>query len=149
MKLETLLKTVLVLLIVGLAAVVGSWFTSEFSAARAQGGGGSASGEWMMVSSELSSGNGLIYLFNTQKQVLLVYGYHRGFVARATRNTFQGDLQFLAGRHCQWDLLFSQLVPFPYVGKGVNTPPPEVLTPGEMKKLFEAASKVPGAGGER
>jgi len=140
MKVEILLKTVLVLLLVLLAVVITSWMTSERMAARAQGGGGSGSGDWLMVASELRSGEGLVYLLNTKKETLLVYSYHRGRRSRTTgRNRFDGDFQFLAGRHCKWDLLYSQLLPFPK-----EKPKSDMLTPAQLKMLFEKASRQPG-----
>ena len=142
MKAETFLKTTLVVLLAGLAVVVGSWMTSEFSTARAEGGGGSASGEWIVVASTLDSGNGLVYIFNTDKQVLLVYAYHRGFKSRSTgTNPFIGDLQFLAGRHCRWDVLYAQLTPFPYTTPG-NPAPKDSIMPVQMKKAFETLSQA-------
>ena len=95
-----------------------------------------------MVASSLREGEGLLYMFNTEKEVLLVYSYHRGRRAGATatgRNTFEGDLQFLAGRHCRWDALLTQLVPFPK-----EIPKSDMLTPAQIKTLFENESKKPG-----
>jgi len=140
MNAEALLKAVLVLLLVLLAVVMTSWVTSERVEALAQGGGGSGSGDWLMVASELRSGEGLIYMFNTKKETLLVYAYHRGRRSRTTgRNRFDGDFQFLAGRHCKWDLLYSQLLPFPK-----ERPKSDMLTPKQVKVLFEKASREPG-----
>jgi len=138
MRTETLLKGILIVLLVGLTAVVTSWVMSEVSVVQAQGGGGAEAGQWIIVASELNAGNGLIYMFNTDKQVLLVYSYNRSR-SRASGNSFAGDLQFLAGRHCRWDLLYSQLVPFPY-NPGDREPSGTVL-PAAMKKAFEKVSE--------
>ena len=141
MKIETLLKTALLLLVVALAVTITSWVTSTRTEVRAEGGGGgAANAEWMMVASELRSGEGLVYLFNTQKQVMLIYAYHRGRRAAAGgRNTFEGDFQFLAGRHCKWDLLYCELVPYPMDKKA------GMITPKEMMDQFQRAiPKVPG-----
>jgi hypothetical protein len=140
MRLGTLLKTVLMLLIVALAVVLTSWVTSEMIPARAQGGGGMAGGEWIMVSAQLGGGDGYIYMFNTQKEVLLVYAFYRRAGVTRGSNRFSGDLEFLAGRHCQWDMLYSQLVPYPY-GVLRRRVPSDTHTPAQMKQLFEKESK--------
>jgi hypothetical protein len=137
MKIEMLLKAVLVLLVVALVVTLTSWATSEWTTARAQGGGGQAGGNWIMVASELRAGEGLIYMFNTDKDVLLVYAYHRGRRRGGRGNTFDGDLQFLAGRHCKWDLLFSQMLPYP-----TERPKSGMHTPAQMKSMFEKASRA-------
>jgi len=136
MKVDTLLKSVLILLLVGLAVVMTSWVHSEVTLARADnGGGGSSSGEWMMVASTLRTGHGLLYMFNVKREVLLVYAYHRGRRSPDNRQ-FVADLQFLGGRHCKWDLLFSQFVPYP-----TERPKSNMHTPAQMKKFFERASE--------
>jgi len=141
MKLQVMLRTALILLLVTLAAVVFSWVTSDQSTALAQGGGGSASGAWMMVSSQAVSGDGYIYMFNSDKEVLLVYAFYRRSNPTQGTSRLRGDLEFIAGRHCKWDLLYSQLTPFPYVLVG-RTPPSGVPMPAQMKKQFEKASKA-------
>jgi len=135
MKVEALLKTVLVMLAVALAVVLTSWVAGERHDARAQGGGGAKADEWMMVASTLRAGEGLIYMFNTQKQVLLVYAYHHGR-SGGRRNNFDGDLQFIAGRHCTWDLLYSQQRPFP-----AGAPPKGLLTPRQVKDEYDKLLK--------
>lgn len=145
MKLESLLKGVLALLCVALILVISSWVASEMSYARAQGGGGSASGEWILVSAQYPAGGdnlgNVLYMFNTDKQVLLVYAYHRGRKSGVSRNPYSADLEFLAGRHCRWDLLYSQLAPYPY---GPDDKPPSGLhMPAQMKSAFEKISAEP------
>jgi len=141
MKLDVLLKCALALMVAALLVAVTLLFTSEGSPARAQGGGGSSSGSWMMVSSSLRNGEGLLYMFNTQKEVLLVYAYHRGRKSGTGRgrNNFDGDFQFLAGRHCKWDLLYAQLLPYP-----TESPKSGMRTPAQMKTLFERVSRDGG-----
>ena len=140
MKLEVLLKTALMLLIIALAVVITSWVTSGHTEALAQGGGGSASGSWMMVSAEIQPGESLLYMFNADREVLLVYAfYRRAGVTRGARR-YQGDLEFLAGRHCKWDLLYSQLRPYPYgAGRRVSS---GVHMPAQLKEFFEKAGKA-------
>ncbi len=141
MKTETLLKTALMLLVVCLTIVVTSWLSSEAVTARAEGGGGSASGNWVLVTSSIRSGEGLLYMFNAEREVLLVYAYYRrsgGSTRGATR--YRGDLEFLAGRHCRWDALYSALTPFPYELKSRRLPK-DLPTPAQVKKLFEARSE--------
>ena len=135
MRLETLLKSALMLLVVLLAVVITSWVGSESREARAEGGGGANSGNWMMVSSELRPGEGLIYMFNTEKEVLLVYAFHRGRRTDSNR-LFTGDLQFLSGRHCKWDLLYCTLIPYPK-----ELPKSDMHTPGQVKRLYDEESK--------
>jgi hypothetical protein len=141
MKLRVMLKTALILLVITLTAVVFSWVTSGPSTALAQGGGGSASGAWMMVSSQAVSGDGYIYMFNSEKEVLLIYAFYRRSNPDRGTSRMVGDLEFIAGRHCKWDLLYSQLTPFPYVMRG-RTPPSGVPMPAQVKTLFEQASKA-------
>ncbi len=136
MKVEALLKAVLVMLVVALAVLLTSWVAGERNDARAQGGGAAKADEWMMVASTLRAGEGLIYMFNTKKQVLLVYAYHRGRRAAGRRNNFDGDLQFIAGRHCTWDLLYSQQRPFP-----AEVPPKGMLTPRQVKDEYDKLLK--------
>jgi|GEM_PF-2652199 len=131
MKLETLAKTALFGLVLALAVVLTSWFTSERSPAYAdvsQGGG------WIMVSSQLAVGDGMIYLFNTEKEVLLVYAFYRRQGGGGT-SRFRGGLEFIAGRHCKWDTLFSQQLPYPLRSGSSDT-----HTPAQMKALFDKAS---------
>jgi len=142
MKTQTMLKSLLFVLVVALAVTVTSWLGSEANPAKADGGGGSASGEWMMVASTLREGEGLIYVVNTKREVLLVYSYHRGRKTRDDRQ-FTGDLQFLAGRHMKWDVLYCQLLPYPTVRSAYK----DMLTPAEVQKLFERVSRA--AGGDR
>ena len=145
MKLESLLKAVLGILCVALIVVIGSWVTSELSYARAQGGGGSASGEWILVTGQYPAGGDnvshVLYMFNTDKQVLLVYAYHRGRKTGVARNAYSADLEFLAGRHCRWDVLYSQLAPYPYGPD--DKPPSGVHMPAQMKSAFERLSTEP------
>ncbi len=137
MKTDVLLKTVLALLVVALAVTLALWFGSEQTAARAQGGGGSSAGNWILVASTLRDGEGLLYVFNTEKEVLLVYSYNRGRRSGSSgRNLFDGDFDFLAGRHCKWDVLYSQLRPYP-----TEAPKSDRHTPAQMKSQFEAASR--------
>ena len=136
LKVESLLKAVLLLLIVALAVVITSWATSERSEARAEGGGGGVAGNWIMVASELRQGEGLIYLFHTEKEVLLVYSYNRSLTAASTK-LFTGDLLLLAGRLCKWDRLYSELLPYP----------PEAAksgfhSPKNMQTMYEKANKL-------
>jgi len=136
MKLDSLLRASLLVLSVLLAVTIAAWIASDQTVAWAQGGGGSATGDWMMVSSELHTGEGLVYVFNAKKEVLLVYAYHRGRKSRAgTRNRFDGDFQFLAGRLVKWDVLYVQLRPYP-----LEAPKSGMHTPEQVKSAFEKAS---------
>jgi hypothetical protein len=136
MKTETLLKTALMLLVVCLTIVVTSWLSSEATVARANGGGGSAAGNWILVTTTLQNSEGLLYMFNAEREVLLVYAFYRrtGTSRGATR--YRGDLEFLAGRHCRWDALYSGLTPFPYELKNRRLPK-DLPTPAQVKRLFE------------
>ena len=136
MKTETLLKTALMLLIVCLAVVMTSWVSSNSTVARADG---AAAGDWILVTSTYQAGEGLLYMFNAEREVLLVYAYYRrtGSTKGATR--YRGDLEFLAGRHCRWDALYSGLTPYPYELKSRRLPK-DVYTPAQIKKLFERRS---------
>ena len=136
MKMETLLKAALMLLVVALAVTITLWATSERTVAQAQGGGGSGNSDWLLVASELRAGEGMVYLFNSKKEVLLVYAYHRGRRRTSGRNSFDGDMQFLAGRHCKWDVLYAQQLPYP-----TKTPKSDMHTPAQMKTAFEHASR--------
>ena len=136
MTVERSLKAMLTMLTVLLAVVLTSWFTSEYRPARADGGGGGAAGDWIMVASTLRDGEGLVYALNTKKEVLLVYAYHRGKKSTSKR-LFTGDLQFLAGRHCKWDVLYSQLLPYPTERASSR----DLLTPAQIKKLYEKANR--------
>ena len=118
------------LLVVILTALVTSWATSERAPAHAQGGAAPAGSEWMMVPSEFRQGEGLVYVLNTRQQVMLVYAYHRGRVRGGT--TFNGDFEFLAGRHIRWDVLLAKKVPHPVVKKS------GMLTPAEVQKRYNA-----------
>lgn len=139
MKTETLLKTALMLLIVVLIVVVTSWVASERTVARAQGGGGSASGKWVMVTSTIQTGESILYMFNAEKEVLLVYAYYRRSGTSRGQSRYRGDLEFLAGRHCRWDALYSQLAPFPYATK-TRRVPSDLYMPAQLKKFFERES---------
>jgi len=139
MKMETLLKTALMLLIICLAVVVTSWLSGEATVARAQGGGGSASGNWILVTSTIQSGESLLYMFNAEDEVLLVYAFHRRSGTTAGKSRYRGDLEFLAGRHCRWDALYTKLTPYPYQIRGRRVPS-DLLTPAQLKKLFERVS---------
>ena len=140
MKIEILLKTALLLLVVALAVVITSWVTSEHSAALAQGGGGSATGQWMMATGEMQAGESVLYMFNTDKQVMLVYAYYRRAGITRGSNRYNGDLQFLAGRHCKWDMLYSQLRPYPYVLHRQKTRS-DLDMPAEIMKAYQKASE--------
>ena len=136
MKLHMLLKATLAFLLVALIVTIASWITSEYVEARAQGGGGSASGEWIMVASILREGEGMIYVLNTKRETLLVYAYHRGRKSISKR-LFTGDLQLLAGRHVKWDVLYSQLLPYPTERKTSK----DLLTPAQMKAAYEKVNR--------
>jgi hypothetical protein len=140
MKTAVLLKTALMLLVIALAAVMVSWATTGSSVARAEGGGGSAAGDWMMVSAQTVSNDGMIYLFNAEKETLLIYAYYRRSNPDRGTSRVTGDLEFLAGRHCKWDLLYSQVAVFPYAYKG-QAPPSGVIPPATMKKGFLAVTE--------
>ena len=137
---ERLLRGMLMVLVAALVAVAASWLSSEQSPAQAQGGGGSASGHWILVSSEIQPGEGLLYMFNAEKEVLLVYAFYRRSGTTRGTSRYRGDLEFLAGRHCRWDMLYSQLVPYPYKLEGRRVPS-SVHTPAEIKKHFERESE--------
>ncbi len=132
MKADKLLKAALVLLLMGLCVTLTSWIGSEFTQARAQGGGGGEAGEWIMVASTIREGQGLIYVINTRREVLLVYAYHRGRRARDDRR-FTGHLEILAGRHMRWDVMYTQQRPFPTDSRLYDDFP----TPEEMRRAFE------------
>ena len=140
MKTETLLKTALMLLIVALIVVLTSWVASERTVARAQGGGGSASGKWILVTSTIQTGESILYMFNAEKEVLLVYAYYRRSGTARGTSRYRGDLEFLAGRYCRWDSLYSQLAPFPYSTKGRRVPS-DFYMPAQVKRLFEKQSE--------
>ena len=135
MRTEALLKCALVTLVVALAIVVTSWVGSEGNEANAQTG--SAAGNWILVTSTIQPGESLLYMFNAEKEVMLVYAfYRRAGTARGT-NRYRGDLEFLAGRHCKWDALYAQRRLFPYAVRRQN-PPSGTTTPKQLKQLLEA-----------
>jgi hypothetical protein len=141
MKTDVLLKTALFLLVVGLAVTLTSWVGSERNEAIAATGG--AAGSWIVVAEQTAHGNGeadsLIYVLNTEKETLLVYSFWRRTSTRGT-SRMRGDLDFLAGRHIKWDLLYSQQVPYPY--KAIRQRVPSGLAmPAEMKALFERENR--------
>ena len=140
MKTETLLKTALMLLVVCLAVVVTSWLSSEATVARAQGGGGSASGNWILVTSTVQTGESLLYMFNAETEVLLVYAFYRRSGTTKGQSRYRGDLEFLAGRHCRWDALYSMLTPYPYQISNQRVPS-NLHTPAQVKKYFERTSE--------
>ncbi len=140
MKIERLLRMLMIVLVVSLVAALASWLSSEQSVARAQGGGGSASGSWILVTSTIQSGESLLYMFNTDKEVLLVYAFYRRAGTGRSTSRYRGDLEFLAGRHCRWDALYSQLTPYPYELEGRRVPS-SVHTPAQVKKRFEKRSE--------
>jgi hypothetical protein len=140
MKTDTLLRAALMLLVIALVVVITSWVSSEHSPALAQGGGGSASGHWILVASTIQTGESVLYMFNTEKEVLLVYAFYRRSGTTRGQSRYQGDLEFLAGRHCKWDVLYSQLTPYPYKVRGRRVPS-NVYTPAQLKKLFEAEAE--------
>ncbi|MFO7898497.1 MAG: hypothetical protein R6V58_05495 [Planctomycetota bacterium] len=128
MNAQAFLKGMLVLLVVSLAVTITSYVVSERNPARAQGGGGaSPTDDWMMLASTLRQGQGLLYMFNARRDVLLVYAYHRGHWGQGSQRRFDADLEFLAGRHIKWDLEFAARDPFPRVKRH------GVLTPAEVK----------------
>lgn len=136
MKIHKMLRAVLTLLVLALVVVMTSWFASEHEPALAQGVGAGRSANWIVVASTLRQGAGLLYMFDAKREVLLVYAYHRGFrQGLRAKNSFAGDLQFLAGRHCKWDVLYSQLRPYP-----MTRPKQGMLTPRELKNLFDKVS---------
>lgn len=136
MKIHKMLSAVLTLLVLALVVVMTSWFASEHQPALAQGAGAGRSADWIMVASTLREGAGLLYMFDTKREVLLVYAYHRGSRQGVrAKNSFAGDLQFLAGRHCRWDVLYSQLRPYP-----MERPKPGMLQPRELKDMFDKVS---------
>jgi len=139
MKVETLLKTALLLLVVALTVVLTSWLSSEATVARAQGGGGSAAGNWILVTSEIQAGEGLLYMFNAESETLLVYAFYRRSGTTRGQTRYKGDLEFLAGRHCRWDALYAKLTPYPYEIRGRRVPS-DLFTPAQVKKLYERAS---------
>jgi hypothetical protein len=141
MKTDVLLKTALFLLVVGLAVTLTSWFSSERNEALAANG--AAAGQWIIVSEQnqhsANESDSLIYVLNTEKETLLVYAFWRRTGARGSSRML-GDLEFLAGRHIKWDLLYSQKVPYPY--KALRRRIPSGLAmPTEMKQLFEKESR--------
>jgi len=140
MKAEVLLKAALMVLIVGLAIVITSWLGSEGAVARAQGGGGSASGKWILVTSTIQAGESVLYMFNAEKEVLLVYAYYRRSGTTRGSSRYRGDLEFLAGRHCKWDALYSQQRPY-RDGIKRQDPPSGTHTPATMKNHFEKVSQ--------
>jgi len=140
MKAEVLLKAALMVLVVGLAVVITSWLGSEGTVARAQGGGGSASGKWILVTSTIQTGESVLYMFNAEKEVLLVYAYYRRSGTTRGSSRYRGDLEFLAGRHCKWDALYSQQRPYPD-GIKKQPPPKGTHTPAELKKYFDRVSQ--------
>ncbi len=136
MKLETLTRIVLVMLVVGLAVVLAAWWGSEGNVAQADGG--SAAGNWILVTSTIQNGESLLYMFNAETETLLVYAYYRRSGTTRGSSRYRGDLEFLAGRHCKWDALYSRVRPYPYVLKN-ESPPKGIHMPAELK---EAHAKV-------
>jgi hypothetical protein len=135
MRTETLLRGALMMLIVALAVVITSWVGSEDNAARADSGG--VGGNWILVTSTIQSGESLLYMFDTQRQTLLVYAfYRRAGISRGT-SRYRGDLEFLAGRHCKWDALYSQKRPYPY-GITRKAPPSGAHMPKAIKDHLTA-----------
>ena len=66
-----------------------------------------------------------------------------GAVHRATRlpegssstrsaSRFKGTLEFLAGRYCKWDMLYSQLLPYP-----TDRPKSDTHTPAQIQSAYE------------
>ena len=134
MKTEALLRTMLTVLVAALAVAAASWLMSERGEARAQTAG--ASSDWIMMDSSLRDGEGLIYLFHAKKEILLVYGYHRGHRgSRARKDSFEGDLEFLAGRLCRYDVAFSQQFPYPTKTRE------KVATPADIRKEYDRLMK--------
>ena len=135
MRTEVLLKCALMTLIVALAVALTSWIGSESNEARAQSGG--AAGNWILVTSTIQNGEGVLYMFNAEREVLLVYAFYRRSGAGRGSSRYQGDLEFLAGRHCKWDSLYSQQRLFPYAFRKEN-PPSGVATPKVIKQKLQA-----------
>lgn len=134
MKTETLLKCALMMLVVALGVVVTSWAGSEKNTARAEPS--SSAGNWILVTSTINTGENLLYMFNTEREVLLVYAfYRRGMAKGASR--YRGDLEFLAGRHCKWDALYSQRSLFPYAARR-QAPPSGTFSPKQLRNMLNA-----------
>jgi hypothetical protein len=131
MDLKSTWRALSMMLVLALAMAVGGWLEADDADARAQGDRMLA-GEWIAVTSTLRQGEGLLYMFHTRREVLLVDACHRGRRAGGRRNSFDGDLQSLAGRHCKWDALLSERLPFPREKRH------GMLTPAEVKRLFLA-----------
>jgi hypothetical protein len=141
MKLDVLLRSLFVVLVVALSLTVFSWITSDRSEAVADapggGGGGMTANGWIVVASNLGeTGDGLIYVLDTERETLMVYAfYRRAGIARGA-NRFDGDLEFLAGRHVKWDSLFSSRYVFPYSMGGGRRPRRDVHMPSQVQKAY-------------
>jgi hypothetical protein len=135
MKTAALLRLALVALIVVLAIVITSWVGSENNPARADQA--SSAGNWIVVTSTIQAGESLLYMFDAEGEILPVYAYYRraGNGRGATR--YRGDLEFLAGRHCKWDALYSQQRLFPYAARKQPIPS-HVVSPKQLRKLVTA-----------
>jgi hypothetical protein len=119
---------------VGLMLTVASWVSSELTAARAQGGGGDNADGWIMVASELNQNDGFVYMFNTRREVLLIYAFYSRTAQRGTSRFTNAELEFLAGRLCKWDALYTQLQPYPPRAATTRGP---THTPSQIKDAFE------------
>jgi hypothetical protein len=132
-----LLKMTLLALAVMLAVVVASWLGSASDVADAAPSGvGGAAGNWILVTSTIQSGESLLYVFNADKEVLLVYAFYRRSGVSKGASRYRGDLEFLAGRHCKWDMLYSQRRPYPY-GLGQGEPSKHAHTPAQLKRALK------------
>ncbi len=138
MKLETLTRIVLVMLVVGVLAVFTAWWSSEGNVAQADTGG--AARQWILVTSTIQNGESLLYMFNTDKEVLLVYAYYRRPGTGRGPSRYRGDLEFLAGRHCKWDALYSRVRPYPYPLEK-EAPPKDLHLPAELKDAYGKVSE--------
>ncbi len=138
MKTDALLRLALVALIVGLAGVITSWVGGENNPARADQG--SSAGSWILVTSTIQNGENLLYMFDAEREVLLVYAFYKRAGNGRGPTRYQGDLEFLAGRHCRWDVLYSQQRLFPYAARNEKVPS-RVATPKQLKKLATTISE--------
>jgi len=133
MRTEALLKCALMMLVVALAVVVTSWVGSENNVARAERG--SSAGNWILITSTIQTGESLLYMFNTERQVLLVYAFYRRAGTTRGASRYRGDLEFLAGRHCKWDTLYSQRRLFPHAARRQPLQP-GAFAPKQLKKML-------------
>jgi hypothetical protein len=138
MKLDLLLKVLFCAFLVALSLTIFSWITSERSPARADapaaGGAGMGTNGWIVVGSNLGhTGDGMIYVLDTNRETLMVYAYYRRAGLARGGNRFDGDLEFLAGRHVKWDSLFSAQHVYPYAMQKRRLPRHDVYMPDQIK----------------